>query len=312
MAVLTLSAAVGCEFNQASESMMTVTDASTDGGLADTGVPMAEDVCLAAISVQCAVFTDAYLKAAVPGEMDSFGQAVALSGDLAVIGAPNEDGNGVAENDDSLASSGAVYVFQRSAGEWSQVQYVKASNVEANDLFGSAVALDGDTFAVGASLEDSASQTINGDQDNNNATFAGAVFVYTSTGGAFHQQAYLKASNSAPNSRFGEAVALEGDLLAVAAPFEATATTGIDNFSEDRTAFGSGAVYVFRRDGTQWLQEAFIKASNADRGDGFGESLALAGDVLIVGAPDESSASTGGNGPEDNDDLIRSGAVYVF
>ncbi|MFT4549267.1 MAG: hypothetical protein ACI8XO_004200 [Verrucomicrobiales bacterium] len=73
---------------------------------------------------------------------------------------------------------------------------------------------------------------------------------------------------------------------------------------------GSGAAYVFVRSGGTWVQQAFIKASNAGAGDYFGRA-ALSGDTIVVGADTESGASTRVNG-DDNDGAAFSGAAYVF
>ena len=82
------------------------------------------------------------------------------------------------QTDNSAFESGAVYVFTRTAGVWSQQAYVKASNTEAEDFFGVSVALSGGTLAVGALNESSAATGINGNQVNNGASQSGAVYVY--------------------------------------------------------------------------------------------------------------------------------------
>jgi hypothetical protein len=153
------------------------------------------------------------------------------------------------------------------AGTWSQQAYIKASNTDADDSFGRSVALSGDTLAVGASLEDSAATGIDGDQSDNSATNAGAVYVYTRDAtGVWSQQAYIKASNTDAEDEFG-LVALSGDTLAVGAFQEASAASGIDGDQSDNNASNSGAVYVYTRDGAGvWSQQAYIKASNTDGG----------------------------------------------
>ena len=100
---------------------------------------------------------------------------------------------------------------------WSQQAYLKASNTEAGDNFGYAVAVDGDTVVVGAVGESSNATGVNGDQTNNSAPAAGAAYVFTRTGGAWSQQAYLKASNTGANDYFGYAVAVDGDTVVVGA-----------------------------------------------------------------------------------------------
>jgi hypothetical protein len=174
--------------------------------------------------------------------------------------------------------------------------YLKASNTDRGDRFGVSVALDGDTLAVGAESEASAATGVNGDQANNDAPASGAVYVFTRSGTTWRQEAYLKASNTGGADRFGRSVALDGDTLAVGAEGESSAATGVNGDQANNDAPGSGAVYVFTRSGTTWRQEAYLKASNTDAGDGFGVSVAFDGDTLAVGANFES----------------RSGSVYVF
>ena len=111
--------------------------------------------------------------------------------------------------------AGAVYVFTRTAGVWSQQAYLKASNTDAGDRFGHDLQIDGETLAVGARFEASAAGGVNADQTDNSAPNAGAVYVFTRTAGVWSQQAYLKASNAGANKNFGGSIAIEGDILAV-------------------------------------------------------------------------------------------------
>ena len=108
-------------------------------------------------------------------------------------------------------------------------------------------------------------------------------------------------------------MALSGDTLAVGAFFEDGGATGIGGDPGDKSAFGSGAVYVFTPDfGGAWSQQAYVKASNTGSGDQFGWSVALDGDTLAVGAIREESAATGVSGDQDDNSADRAGAVYVF
>ena len=109
---------------------------------------------------------------------------------------------------------------------WTQQAYLKASNANIRDQFGFSVAISGDTIVVGADLEDSNASGIDGDQDDNSATFAGAVYVFTRNGTVWSQQAYLKASNTDGGDVFGSAVAISGDTLVVSAPEECSNANG--------------------------------------------------------------------------------------
>jgi cysteine-rich repeat protein len=259
---------------------------------------------------------EAYLKASNTSSGDYFGFSVALVGDDLIVGSPLEasaaigiDGN---QDDDSALFSGAVYVFRRTAGLWQQEAYVKSSNTGSGDVFGASVALEGDTFAVGAYKEDGAATGINGNQDDNGAVNSGAVYVFRRFDSSWQQEAYVKASNTDAEDWFGYSVALADDTLAVGARQESSAATGINGSQNDNSAPYSGAVYVFHRSGTIWKQEAYVKASNTGVSDQFGNSVALSGDTLAVGVHTEDSASTGVNGNQGNNGASNSGAVYVY
>jgi hypothetical protein len=200
-------------------------------------------------------------------------------------------------------------VFQRGTAVIDQISYGKATNTGMNDQLGYSISLSGNTLAVGAFGEASASIT---DPTDNTAMGAGAVYVFVRTGTTWTQQAYLKASNVETGDSFGEAVSLSGDTLAVGAPSEDSAGIGTSGNPADNTAMGAGAAYVFVRMGTTWTQQAYLKASNTGMGDSFGWSVSLSGDTLAVGAQDEDSAATGVNGDPNDDSAGQAGAVYVF
>lgn len=196
----------------------------------------------------------------------------------------------------------------------SAIGYLKASNAEANDQFGSALAIsaDGNTLAVGSPFEDSATAL---DPDNNSVTDSGAVYVFARQGGIWHKQAYLKASNPGGGDRFGHSLALsaDGSTLAVGAPLEDSSAHDVDGNQASNSAPDSGAAYVFTRHAGAWAQQAYVKASN--EGGLFGISVALAGDgrTLAVGAINEKGQSAGVNNAQiQNETFSRSGAVYVF
>jgi FG-GAP repeat len=271
----------------------------------------------------------AYVKASNTESADLFGTSVALSGDgnTLAVGAKWEDSaaTGIDGNqaDNSVSASGAVYLYTRSGSTWSQQAYVKASNPDANDEFGSVVALssDGNTLAVGAKDEDSNATGINGNEADNSLPGSGAVYVFTRGGSTWSQQAYVKASNPGTYSGtagdyFGGAVALsaDGNTMAVGAFYESSAATGIDGNQSDNSAAASGAAYVFTRSSGTWTQQAYVKASNTQLVDQFGQAIALSsdGNTLAVGASREASAATGIDGNQADNTASNSGAVYVF
>lgn len=258
----------------------------------------------------------AYLKASNPDVDDLFGFRVALSGDTLAVAALGEssvatgiDGD---EASDAAPLAGTVYVFARTDTTWFQQAYVKASNTTVLGQFGSALALSGDTLAVGAVGDPSAATGVDGDQSDLGAEFAGAAYVFVRDGKSWRQQAYLKASNTGAFDAFGSSIALSGDTLAVGARLESSAARGIDGDQADDGAEHSGAVYVFVRQGASWTQQAYVKASNTGAGDDFGASLALSGDTLAVGASEEGSGATGVGGDQASEAAPRAGAVYLF
>lgn len=133
------------------------------------------------------------------------------------------------------------------------------------------------------------------------------------TCGSWSQEAYVKASNTFAAISFGEAVALEGDTLAVGARFESSGATGINGDQVQSGAGNSGAVYAYTRDASgTWKQQAYIKASNTDADDQFGLGVSLDGDTLVVGAAREDSNGKGLTANEADNSAESSGAVYLF
>lgn len=285
-------------------------------------------------TVIAAPMQQAYVKASNTDPSDHFGDSVALSadGNTLAVGALQESSSGGIngdQTDNTASASGAVYVFTRSGGAWSQQAYVKASNTGAGDTFGGSVALsaDGNTLAVGAFQEDSKATGINGDQFDNSADGSGAAYVFTRSAGVWSQQAYVKASNTTAFASFGANVTLaaDGDTLAVTSsgaiyafirsgtswsqqtvikPAGATYIDSVALSSDGNTlaagVSGSEAAYVFARSSAVWGEPAIIKAASA-QGSAFGGSVALSadGNTLAVGATQDGVPKPGG-------------AVYVF
>ena len=275
-------------------------------------------------------YQEAYIKASNPEFGDGFGIGVALSGDsntmavAARLEASSATGINGDQTDNSAEFAGAVYLFRFDSANWFQQAYIKASNTERWDYFGSglwyneslALSEDGDTLAVGARGEDSNATGIDGDQSDNSGHQSGAVYLYRFDGGNWYQQAYVKASNAGQEDHFGNSVALsaDGNALAVGAPYEDSGAVGIDGDQADSSAVAAGAVYLFRYDGADWYQQAFIKASNTEGNDRFARDVALSpgGDLLAVGAYLEDGSATGINGDQSDNSAENGGAVYLF
>jgi len=278
----------------------------------------------------------AYIKASNAGEAgadgnfgdgDQFGFSMSLSddGNTLAVGANAEDSNATGINgnqqDNSMQSAGAAYLFVRNGVTWAQQAYVKAPNTAPNVQFGYSVALsaDGNTFAVSSFDEGGASRVINGPYTpGRNGT--GAIYIYTRAGAAWTQQAYLKASNAENGDSLGVAVSISDDGNTVAGGIldEDCLATGVNPSNacdnDIRTDTSVGAAIVFIRQGTQWAQQAFIKASNTGREDWFGSRLQISGDgnTLAIAAQLEDSVAQGINGKQDDDSAQEAGAVYFF
>src|SRR5437667_6205519 len=183
--------------------------------------------------------------------------------------------------------AGGTYSSQaQNATLIAQQAYIKASNTGGpspgdtpadyggsfGDNFGWSVAISGDTMVIGAPGEDSNATGVNGNQTNNNARDSGAAYVFVRDGTNWVQQAYLKASNTGANDLFGWSVAISGDTMVIGAPLEDSNATGVNGNQTNNSATDSGAAYVFVRDGTNWVQEAYLKASNTGASDRFGLS----------------------------------------
>ena len=215
---------------------------------------------------------------------DKFGYAVAVDGDTAVIGAYQDNGKG--------ADSGAVYVFSRVEGVWTQAAKLTAFDGEAYDNFGISVAVDGDTVVVGAPGND-------GDGAD-----SGSVYVFVKPTGGWAtstETAKLTASDGAALDYFGYSVAVDGDTVLVGAYQD----DDEENDSED-----SGSAYIFTKPNSSggWAdwnpmentETAKLIASDGADDDWFGVSVALDGNTAVIGASG------------DDDKGIDSGSVYVF
>ncbi len=205
---------------------------------------------------------------------DLLGFALALEGSTLVAGAPQGNAPGAAD-------SGVVYVFSRPGSSWttaaSQVK-LAAPNARRNDQFGQAVALSGDRIAVGAPDRTGA------------GSLSGAVYIFKRSGASWTLEAEIADPDAAPLDGFGFALALDGDTLAVGAPFA------------DQPGRGSvGVIHVFVREGTVWVRRARIADPLGQNGDELGVSVALSGTTLVSGAR---RADVLG--------LVDAGAAFVF
>lgn len=255
---------------------------------------------------------------------DRFGVSVSLAGDgkTLAIGADNEaccifSATVIDPTNNGGWRAGAAYVFTNDNSTWSEQAYIKASNYEGTDFFGSSVSLsaDGNTLAVGAPAEDSDINS-NGDPEYKAVIDSGAAYIFTRQNRDWSEQAYIKASNHGFTDRFGEQVALsaDGKTLAIGAPNEDSNGKAFSGNPNDNSAANSGAVYILRNTEAGW-QETYVKAIGGARGDAFGKSVALSydGETLAVGAIAESSKSTGvSTNNQASTGAASAGAVYLY
>ncbi|HXT41840.1 MAG TPA: Ig-like domain-containing protein [Candidatus Angelobacter sp.] len=196
---------------------------------------------------------------------DQFGASVAVERDTLAIGAI---GTGLAFGDE-----GAVYVYGRSGGVWSQQARLSSDEPAPGDEFGFSVALNNGTLAVGSPFDDDLS-----------LADTGAVYVFTASGTTWNFQAELTAADAATSDNLGWSVALNGDTIVTGAP------------QRHSGADFAGAAYVFVRSGTAWSQQSLLVADDPAAFDYFGYSTAVNNNTAIVGSVfDNSFASHGGS-----------------
>ncbi len=205
---------------------------------------------------------------------NAIGDAVALSGDTAVLGARFVDVAG-------KVYAGAAYVFVRSGTTWTQQAKLVHPTSTAFDYFGSSVAVSGDTLLVGSPRTDSLG-----------LSDSGVVLVFARAGTTWTKQAELLAGDIRSQGQFGSSVALDGNEAVIGAPWQ-----WASGFSPR-----SGEVYVFSRSGTTWTQTASLQAADGATDDYLGTSVAFFGNLLVAGAPgvDLPAAKT------------AAGAAYLF
>lgn len=210
---------------------------------------------------------EAELNCPDPCDQSVFGK-VAVSDNVTVVGDYGAEG--------TEALQGAAHVFRYDADtqEWNLEASLRASDGDYGDLFGKSVAIDGDLIVVGAR-----------DDENGGINPAGSAYVYRFVGGEWQERAKLTAPDPAEYDLFGESVSVLGDVVLVGAP------------GRDTAAFDAGAAFVFRSDGQEWIFDAELTPFDASGVELSGDSVALAENAALVGAPGEA---------------ISDGAAYLF
>jgi len=191
-----------------------------------------------------------------PSSFAAFGTSVAVSGDVAIVGAPDKAVNG-------LNFAGAAYVFRRAAGVWTQEAELNAPVPELHDDFGTSVAIQGNLALVGAP-----------DFPVSAFTGPGTVYLFRFDGVSWNLDTILNAADAAADAVFGRSVALDGNRILVGAQL---ARSGGVAFA--------GAAYAFHFDGTAWVQDAKFTDAVPLAWEGFGSKVSLQGDTGLVSVP---------------------------
>ena len=205
------------------------------------------------------------LTAPDPSDDQGFGYSVSISGDYAIVGAPWGDDNG--------NNSGVAYIFYNNYGLWQEWGKLVPSDGIPQDYFGHSVNISGDYAIVGAY--------------NNNDN--GSAYVFYNNIGVWQQHAKFTASDGAIDDRFGYAVGISGDYAIVGA------------YQDDDNGINSGSAYIFYKNLSIWQQWAKLTGSDGAEEDGFGNSVSISGDYIIVGTP-----------YDDNNNESNSGSAYIF
>ena len=195
---------------------------------------------------------------------DGFGNSVSICGNYAAVGAVGDDDRGT--------ESGSAYIFKYDGTIWSQQAKLTASDGAANDNFGCSVSISGDYAIVGAFFVDE----------------KGSAYIFKRDGTNWSQQAKLTDSDGAADDAFGISVSISGNYAIVGA------------YADDGKVADSGSAFIFKHDGTTWVQQSKLTALDGAADDGFGVSVSISGNYAIVGAYGDDDRGT------------DSGSAYIF
>ncbi|MFG1497921.1 hypothetical protein ABMA57_14920 [Saccharospirillum sp. HFRX-1] len=258
-------------------------------------------------------YQEAQLQASNAESFDAFGSVLTVSADgqTLAVAALGEDGSGdsATGDDNQRHNAGAVYLFQYQNDQWQQRTILKGAPAQEMEDFGHALSISehGKLLAIGANQHD-------GFVTENGVTKrlrnAGMVYLFAQQTDGWQLQSKLSARYADERDNFGTAVSLnaDGTRLAISAQGEA-GSPGAGGDGQDNSATNAGAVYLYELRNGQWQQQAYLKAANGEKNDGFGTQLQFSanGKVLAVSAQWEDSS-----GNADNNNALQSGAVYVF
>ncbi|HOY48103.1 MAG TPA: T9SS type A sorting domain-containing protein [Flavobacteriales bacterium] len=223
---------------------------------------------------------------------DLFGYSVAISGDYAIVGANQEDHN--ATGGQFLDNAGAAYILRNNSGTWTVVQKIVAADRDADDEFGTSVAIWGDYAIVGAPRK-----TATVGFELNSA--AGAAYIFKNTAGTWSQLQKIVASDRETGDEFGYSVAISENYVIIGAPYEDEYLNGLS------PASNKGSAYIYTKGETVWMDGQKIVGNSVGNGDNFGWSVGISDDYAVIGTPRESQIASGGGGI-----LTDAGSAYIF
>ncbi|MBN2447383.1 MAG: hypothetical protein JXO22_11685 [Phycisphaerae bacterium] len=192
---------------------------------------------------------------------DQFGYSVAIAGDYAIVGSPQDDDDG--------SGSGSAYVFFFNGANWIQQAKLTASDGGASDGFGYAVALDGDAAVIGAY------------RDDDTGYDAGAAYVFRRSGTSWTQESKLLVEDGNAYDHLGTALAISGDVIVVCAS------------DSDFANSGDGQAYVFRFSNSSWIEEARLRQYDNPSSANLGSAVAIEDGIIVVGAHAATAERTG-------------------
>ena len=221
---------------------------------------------------------------------DRFGSSVSLHGNIAVIGAEDQDSDSPSSS--TITKSGAAYIFEKQNGDWVEIQKIVASDRDQESSFGYSVSVENNNILVG-------------DNAKNSNTGSAYLFQKDESLGTWNETQVLNANVSSTGDEFGNNIILSDGNVMISAIHED------EDANEGNTLTNSGAIYFGTIDSSN-PNEVYIGPESKfvpnDRGsnDDFGGAIALSGNYAIIGAAREDHDENGQN------KLSSAGSAYLL
>ncbi|MDP8238447.1 MAG: choice-of-anchor D domain-containing protein [Candidatus Hatepunaea meridiana] len=199
-----------------------------------------------------------------------FGWSVSIDGGYVIIGAYQDDDDG--------GGSGSAYIFTRDGEEWNQQEKLTAADADEGDYFGNSVSINGNYVVVGSP------------RDDDNGASSGSAYIFVREDEEWTQQQKLTANDAAEDDFFGYSVSIHGNYAVIGA------------YQNDDDGEDSGSAYIFELNDGEWTEQQKLTASDAADNDGFGRSVSINDEQIIIGSPFS----------DGNDDEEMAGSAYIF